>query len=212
MAVSTLDRMRIARYNAFQWRYELSWVKKLALALGLACLTGLVAQARIQLPFTPVPITGQTFAALLAGVLLGQWWGGISMVIYAALGIMGMPWFTGWAGGIAYFAGPTGGYIIGFILAAFFIGHFTDKYVKARQFPRLFGLMSLASFVLIYLPGLVHLYLWLNLFEGSRTTVYQVLTMGFFPFIIGDTIKAIAVTGTAWLITPKQPFNKEAAK
>jgi biotin transport system substrate-specific component len=200
----------MARYNAFQWRFELSLVKKIALAMGMACVTGLLAQVKIPLPWTPVPITGQTFAALLAGVLLGQWWGGISMAIYAGLGIAGLPWFIGWEGGISHLAGPTGGYIIGFILAALFIGHFTDKYIKARKFPKMLGLMLFANFVLIYVPGLVQLYLWLSMVKGDTANIYQVLTMGFFPFIAGDAIKVIAAAAIAWAVTPKQTFNEEA--
>ena len=65
--VTTINR---AKYDVFRWRYELSIPKKLALALGMACLTGLLAQARIPVPWSPVPITGQTFAVLLAGVLV----------------------------------------------------------------------------------------------------------------------------------------------
>ncbi len=81
--VATLNR---AKYDAFKWRYELSLPWKLVLALGMAVLTGLLAQVRIPLPWSPVPITGQTFAVLLAGVLLGRWWGGISLALYAGLG------------------------------------------------------------------------------------------------------------------------------
>ena len=81
MVVNAVDRYRVARENAWQWRRELSWIKKLSLALGMACLVGLLAQARIPLPWTPIPVTGQTFGVLLAAVLLGQWWGGISMGI-----------------------------------------------------------------------------------------------------------------------------------
>lgn len=209
MAVSTLDRMKMARYNAFQWRCELSLVKKIALATGMACVTGLLAQARIPLPWTPVPITGQTYAALLAGVLLGQWWGGASMVIYTVLGIAGVPWFTGWAGGISHLIGPTGGYIFGFILAALFIGYFTDKYVKARKLPAMLGLMIIANFILIYVPGLTQLYLWLNLVKGDSVNISRVLMMGAVPFIAGDIIKAVAVTITAWAVTPKKAYNKE---
>ena len=81
--VATLNR---AKYDAFKWRYELSLPWKLVLALGMAALTGLLAQVRVPLPWSPVPITGQTFAVLLAGVLLGRWWGGISLAFYAGLG------------------------------------------------------------------------------------------------------------------------------
>ena len=89
MTVNALERYRVARDNAWQWRRELGWVKKLSLSLGMACLVGLLAQARIPLPWTPIPITGQTFGVLLAAVLLGQWWSGISMAIYVGLGVAG---------------------------------------------------------------------------------------------------------------------------
>ncbi len=102
-------RIERTRFNVSRWRYELSLPMKLALAFGMAALTGLLAQVRFQLPWTPVPLTGQTLAVLLAGVALGKWWGGISMAIYAGLGIAGVPWFQGWNGGLAYLAGPTGG-------------------------------------------------------------------------------------------------------
>lgn len=209
MAVNTLDRIRMMRFQAFQWRCELSTVKKVALAVAFAGVTGLAAQLRVPLPWTPVPITGQTFAALLAGVMLGRWWGGISMVFYAGLGVAGLPWFAGWKGGMAALAGPTGGYIIGFILAAFFVGHFTDKYLKTRKFPALLGLMLVANILLIYIPGLIQLYLWLTLVSGKSVTILQVLNMGAFPFIAGDAVKALAATGIAWAALPKQSFHKE---
>ena len=93
-------RINQTKYDVFRWRYELSIPKKLALALGMAALTGLLAQARVQLPWSPVPVTGQTFAVLLAGVLLGRWWGGISLAIYTGLGMAGVPWFAGLNGGL----------------------------------------------------------------------------------------------------------------
>ena len=212
MTVGALDRWRMARYSACIWRYELSLIKKIALAFGAAAAIGLAAQIRVPLFWTPVPITGQTFAILLAGVLLGRWYGGLSLTVYAVLGVAGLPWFTGWSGGMGHLAGPTGGYIIGFILAALFLGYFTDRYVSARSFRTLLGLMLFANFVLIYIPGLLQLYLWLNLVEGGAISFYQVLTMGFFPFIVGDVIKVLAATGIAWGITPKQAYNGEVDK
>ncbi len=87
-------RINRTKYDAFRWRYELSIPKKLTLALGIACLTGLMAQVRFPNPWMPaIPITGQTFAVLLA----------------AGLGFMGLPWFSGRQSGL----GATGGYIIG---------------------------------------------------------------------------------------------------
>jgi biotin transport system substrate-specific component len=203
-------RINRTKLDVFRWRYELSISKKLALAVGMAALTGLLAQARITLPWSPVPLTGQTFGALLAGVLLGKWWGGISMALYAGLGAAGVPWFQGFNGGIAYMAGPTGGYIIGFILAALFLGYFTDKYIRARSFTVMLGLMLFASFVLIYGPGLLQLNLWLTNVKGEPVTFSQLLTMGAIPFIAGDAIKAMIAALIARGITPKAAYGREA--
>ena len=136
-------------------------------------------------------MTGQTLAVLLAGVALGKWWGGISMAIYAGLGMAGIPWFQGMNGGLAYLAGPTGGYIIGFILAALFLGYFTDKYIKSRRFFSMLGLMLFASLILVYVPGLLQLGLWLNLVKGQPVTFSGLMTMGALPFIAGDITKAV---------------------
>jgi biotin transport system substrate-specific component len=198
-----------AKYDVYRWRYELSVPRKLVLALGMAVLTGLLAQARVPVPWSPVPITGQTFAVLLAGVVLGSRWGGISLGVYAGLGAIGLPWFTGWAGGIGVLIGPTGGYIIGFILAALFLGYFTDKYVRSRSFFSMLGLMLFANFVLIYIPGLIQLNLWLSLVKGEAVTLSQLLMMGAIPFIAGDVTKAVVAAAIARGVTPKQAYNGE---
>ena len=192
--------------DIFRWRYELSLPLKLALAVGMACPTGLLAQVRIVLPWSPVPLTGQTFAVLAAGVLLGRWWGGAAMAIYGGLGFAGVPWFNGWSSG----PGATGGYIIGFVLAALFLGHFTDKYIKSRRFFSMLGLMTFASLVLVYVPGLLWLGLWLNFVKGSPVSFTTLLTMGAVPFIAGDMIKIIVAALFAKGVTPKQAFNTEA--
>lgn len=205
-------RINQTKYDAFRWRYELSIPKKLSLAFGMATLIGLLAQARIQLPWSPVPVTGQTFAVLLAGVLLGRWWGGISLVLYTGLGMAGVPWFQGLNGGLAYMAGPTGGYIVGFILAALFLGHIADKYIRSRSFVSMLGLMLLANFILIYVPGLLQLGLWLNLVKGEPVSFASLLTIGAVPFIAGDVTKAVLAAAIARGVTPKQAFNGEVDK
>ncbi|MFC1988272.1 biotin transporter BioY [Chloroflexota bacterium] len=201
---ATIDR---AKYDVFRWRYELSLPKKLVMALGLAALAGILAQVRFQLPWSPVPITAQTFAVLLAGVLLGRWWGGVSMAIFGGLGWMGIPWFSGWASGFT----ATGGYIIGFILAALFLGFFVDKYIRSRSFFSMLGLMLFANFVLIYIPGLIWLWVWLKA-AGTSATFAVLLGMGFLPFIAGDITKAIAAAAIARGVTPKQAYGKEVDK
>lgn len=207
--VATINR---TKYDAFRWRYELSIPKKLVLALGFACLTGLVAQVKFPVPWNPVPITGQTFAVLLAGVLLGRWWGGTSMAIYAGLGLIGLPWFADFRGGFGVLVGPTGGYIWGFILAALFLGHFTDKYIRSRSFFSMLGLMLFANFILIHIPGLIQLYFWLGLVKGEFVTLSSLLWMGTIPFIAGDITKAIAAAAITRGITPKQAYNGEVDK
>ena len=205
-------RVDQAKYDAFRWRYELSIPKKLALAVGTAGLTGLLAQTRILLPWSPVPITGQTFAVLLGGVLLGRWWGGISLAIYVGLGAAGLPWFSSWSGGAGHILGPTGGYIIGFILASLFLGHFTDTYIRSRSFRSMLALMLFANFVLIYLPGLFQLGLWVRSATGQAPSLTVLLGMGALPFIPGDIAKAVAAAAIAGGITPKRAYNREVDK
>jgi biotin transport system substrate-specific component len=204
MTVPALDRYRVARDNAWQWRRELGWVKKLSLSFGMACLVGLLAQARILLPWTPIPITAQTFGVLLAAVLLGQWWSGISMAMYVGLGVAGVPWFNGGTGGVSAIAGPTGGYLIGFVLAALFLGYVVDKYMKARSFRNLFTLMFFADFVLVFGPGLLQLHLWSNLAGKGAIAFPGLLGMGLIPFIPGEIIKLVAAASAAWVLSSKK--------
>ena len=102
-------RIDDAKYAAFRWRYELSIPKKLVLSLVMVGVTTLLAQIKFPLPWSPVPITGQTLGVLFSGVLLGAWWGGISMLLYGLLGALGLPLFSGWTHGFSIIAGPTGG-------------------------------------------------------------------------------------------------------
>ena len=131
------------------------------------------------------------------------------MALYAGLGAAGVPWFQGFAGGDAYLAGPTGGYIIGFILAALFLGYFTDKFVKSRRFLPMFGLMLFASFILIYGPGLLQLNFWLSLVKGEPVSFSHLLMIGAVPFLIGDAVKVAAAALIARAITPKSAYGKE---
>lgn len=199
-----LEGYRDLRYRVYSRRIAAGTVQKLLLALGMAVITGLAAQLRVQLPWSPVPITAQTFAVLLAGILLGGTWGGVSMAIYIVLGVIGVPWFTGWGAGFMHLAGPTGGYIWGFILAALFIGYVTDHSTKTRRLLPLFILMLVANFVLIYGAGLTQLYVWLNFVKGSATGLTDVLYMGLLPFIAGDVTKAVMAATLGRLLLPRE--------
>ncbi len=190
------------KLEAFRWRTNASLPWKITMALLMAGLTGLMAQVRIPLPFTPIPLTGQTFAVLLSGVLLGRKWGGISLAIYAILGIAGIPWFNGASSGIT----GTAGYLAGFVIASLFLGYFVDKHSKTRGFSAMFGLMLFASLVLIYVPGLLWLGFWLQTVEGNATGIASLLSIGALPFISGDILKAVLAAMTAKIILPKETF------
>ncbi len=191
-----------AKYNFFKWRFESTFANKVALAFGFACLTGLLAQFRFYLPFTPVPVTGQVFAVLLSGVILGKWYGGLSQGLYAGIGAAGLPWFSGMKGGIDVLSGVTGGYIVGFIAAALVIGWFTDRYVRSRSYIGLFSIMLL-GIALIYLFGVVQL----SLVMGVNAQ--RAIELGALPFIGVDVYKALIAAAIATAVTPRTAYGNE---
>lgn len=178
------------------------------MAFFMACITGLMAQIVIPLPWTPVPITVQTFAVLLAGILLGRYWGGVSMMIYLAIGLLGVPWFAGANGGFGIITGANGGFLIGFVLAALFVGYFADKYVNARSFMPMLTLLLFANFFLIYIPGLIGLSAWIYIVKGSAPGIWTLLAMGLLPFLVGDIIKIGGAAALAKALTPKESFSE----
>lgn len=183
-----------ARQRAFVWRQDLPWTAKAALALLMAGLTGLLAQARVPLPFTPVPLTGQVFAVLVAGVLLGGRFAALSQFLYVGLGAAGLGWFAGLSGGFAILCGPTGGYLLGFLPAAWLVGSVTERFPSMRRPLPLFGLMA-AAVGLIHLAGAPQFALFMG--AGLKAT----LAGAVLPFIAGDLAKAMAaaVVGTTLL-------------
>ncbi len=200
----TVENYFRKRYSLYKWRLETSLINKVILAFFMACVTGIMAQLVIPLPWTPVPVTAQTFAVLMAGILLGRWWGGISQIIYLVAGLMGLNWFAGLTGGLTVFFGATGGYLVGFILVALFLGYFSDKYVESRKFRPMLGLMLFANFALIYIPGLLGLGLWIYLVKGSYPSIITLLSMGLLPFLAGDLIKIGGAAALTKMVAPKK--------
>jgi biotin transport system substrate-specific component len=150
-----------------------------------------MAQVRIPLPFTPVPLTGQTFAVLLVGAVLGSRRGAASLLLYLVQGIIGLPVFAGGASGLAVLLGPTGGYLVGFVAAAYLIGLLAARGLD-RHFPSAL-LAFLTGEAVIYLFGVA----WLSVFLGLQ----RAIVAGFLPFLIGDAIKLVAaalVLPVAW--------------
>ena len=192
-----------ARYRAYCWRQERSVAVKLLLALGMAGLTGLMAQVRVVLPFTDIPITGQTFPALLAGGLLGGAFGGLSQVLYIAIGAAGVPWFNGMTGGLGVLLGPTAGYLAGFVLVAALVGFVNDRWPGARGLGLQLPLMACGS-ALILLCGWFHLAF---LMGRGPTAAFLV---GVLPFLAGDAVKAIAAACIGTAVLPKAPGDGQA--
>ncbi len=159
--------------------------RRVALAV---LLVALLAQVRIPLPFTPVPVTGQTLAVLLVGAWLPPGEAGLSLALYALVGAAGLPVFSGLAAGLGHLLGPTGGYILGFIPAAWVVGY------GLRRFPlpwraRVWVALLLGNLT-IYALGLP----WLAAFVGWE----RALQLGFLPFLLGDAFKL--ALAAAWVL------------
>jgi biotin transport system substrate-specific component len=162
--------------------------KTLCRVLGVAIfiiLTALGAFVRIPLPFTPVPITLQTFFVLLSGVFLGGELGALSQLSYIFLGALGLPIFTNAGSGLSYLLGPTAGYLFGFVLASFWLGK-SIKYSQNNLFGT-FAILCTGDFILLS-SGV----LWLKFIFGYPLT--KLLLIGFIPFIPADLLKALAAT------------------
>jgi len=140
----------------------------------------------IPIPFTPVPVTGQTLAIFLIASSMGRIRGILSVLFYVMAGIAGLPVFAGGTLGIARIFGPTGGYIIGFLLGVYVIGYLSEKGWD-RQFLKAL-LTFLIGNILIYIPGIIQL----SIFTGWN----RAFLMGVYPFIPGDIVK-IMIAGTS---------------
>lgn len=198
-----IDSYYSTRKNIFERIQSASTATKILLSFMMACFTGIMAQIIIPLPWTPVPITAQTFAVLCSGLFLGKKYGCLSQILYIVLGIAFIPWFGGMTGGLDVFLGSTGGFLIGFVIASYFIGAITEKYAKARNFTRMALVIGIANFGLIYIPGLAGLALFLSS-KGMTFGIVDLLMMGLIPFIVGDIVKILAAAGVSKVFLPKE--------
>jgi len=168
--------------------------------VGFAALTALAAQISFRIPPIEVPFTGSTMAVLLTGGVLGSRRGAASMVLYVLAGAVGLPVYAEQSSGVDTFLGATGGYLIGFIVAAFVVGKFAELRWD-RTIPK-----SAAGFILgsaiIYLFGVTGLMINLEMSLGSA------VTNGVVPFLVWDAIKAAAaglLIPAAWKLTGEEP-------
>lgn len=161
------------------------------LILAGSLLVALSAQVAVPLPFTPVPITGQTFGVLLVGVLLGGRRGAMSILAYLTQGMVGLPVFAGGAGGPARLLGPTGGYLLGFVAAAWITGTLAER--GWDRTPWRAAAAMTAGTAAIFACGLAQL----AAFVGTA----RVIELGLLPFLPGAAIKialAAALLPSGW--------------
>ncbi|MDD2922978.1 MAG: biotin transporter BioY [Anaerolineales bacterium] len=169
-----------------------NWLRDLFLIVVGSLFVAALAQVKIPLPFTPVPITGQTFGALLVGAALGSKRGAAALALYLAEGMIGLPFFAGGAHGVSVVIGATGGYLMGFIVAAYFIGILAERGLERNAYTSF--IPFLIGTAIIYACGIS----WLAIALGSLS---KAITLGLLPFLAGDAIKLIAaalVLPAAW--------------
>ncbi|MET0566445.1 MAG: biotin transporter BioY [Acidimicrobiia bacterium] len=178
-----------------------SRVTSVLLVIGAAALTALAAQWEIHLPFTPVPVTGQTFAVLLTGAALGMTLGAAGQAVYVVAGALGLPVYAGGAAGWSTAtAQGSAGYLIGFIFAAGLVGFMAERR-QDRTFPTMFTAFIAGSFI-IYAFGVAGLMILLDM------TFTEAVLAGVVPFILGDIIKAAAagiLLPGAWKLVGEYP-------
>lgn len=162
---------------------------KTALLVKTALMAAFMASSALfTIPIGPVPITLQTFIVLLAGAILGPTYGAASMVLYMLMGVIGLPVFSKGQAGLGVLLGPTGGYIIGFVVAAYFVGYVVSKVEK--RFIKLLPAM-LGGIIIIYLFGVV------QLMQVTKMTIIQAVFAGVVPFIVFDIVKAVVASEIA---------------
>lgn len=174
------------------------WAGQVALVAAGSLVVALLAQVSIPLPFTPVPLTGQTLGVLLVGGALGGWLGGASLLLYLLEGVVGLPVFAPHASGAVF--GPTGGYLVGFILMAFVVGRLAE-----RGWDRSVGKSILA---MVIAEGVLFAVAvpWLGVYVGFGHAVI----LGFVPFVAGDGLKLIlagALFPVAWKLVGSRPSH-----
>jgi biotin transport system substrate-specific component len=153
----------------------------------------IAAGAYLALPIGPVPIVLQNFFIFLSGLLLGPRWGVASVGVYLMAGALGLPVFAGGIGGIGRFAGPTGGYLLGYLPAVYMIGWISKK-SKGRG--ALDVLAMVCGSIVIYTCGVS----WLKILSGM--TLAKTLAVGMYPFILGDGLKIAAAVPIVKALRP----------
>ena len=166
----------------------------LRMTVSASLLAALIAAgAFLALPIGPVPIVLQNFFVFLSGLLLGPRWGAASVGVYLMAGALGLPVFAGGVGGIGRFAGPTGGYLLGYLPAVYVIGCISKK---SKQNAVMDVLAMVCGSIVLYTCGVS----WLKVLSGM--TLAKTLAVGMYPFLLGDGIKIAAAVPIARVLRP----------
>lgn len=172
--------------------------RSVALVVSAAALTAVAAQITIPLPFTPVPITGQTFAVLLAGTALGARLGAASQALYVFVGALGLPVYADATGGWHAATGATGGYLVGFIAAAAILGALAERRHDRSVLTAIPAMLTGTAIIYTCGAGWLAIHL--------ATSLSEAVELGVAPFLIGDALK-IAAAGlllpSAWAFTDR---------
>jgi biotin transport system substrate-specific component len=167
-----------------------TWLTHIVLIVAGSAFVAVSARLSWEFSFSTVPVTGQTFAVLLMGALLGSRLGAATMVAYLAEGAAGFPVFAGGHGGISAIATPSGGFIFGFIIMAFIVGWFAER---GWDRTRWIMLPMLLGNAVLYIPGLIWLHAQFSI-VGMPISWSTTLDYGLWPFIPGDLAKLVAAS------------------
>ena len=179
-------------------------IKQMALVSLFTALTAI--GAFISIPVGPVPITMQTLFVLLGGVLLGSKLGALSQIIYIILGLIGIPIFSGFSGGVQTILKPSFGFLLGFIFAAYVVGKVVQ--LKTTSFKTILA-ATIVGTIVVYLVGLPYMYLILNNVMHMGLTFTAVVKMGVLLFIPGDLLKILiaSLVGAKLLPTIRKYYD-----
>lgn len=175
----------------------LDWTRSFGLVIVFSLFIAAAAQFAIHIG--PIPITGQTFAVLLTGALLGSRLGAAAVIAYLIEGAIGLPFFAGGGAGIVRFFGPTGGYLIAFPAAAFITGAFAE-HGWDKNYPQAVAAMAIGS-AIVFLGG----WAWYSILTNTpAVAAFQIAVL---PFLAGDVIKialGAAVLPTGWALLKRK--------
>jgi biotin transport system substrate-specific component len=187
--------------------YKSNFLIKIAFSFAFAVTMAISANIFLYIPVTPVPITLQTLTVLLSGIFLGSKFASLSQIQYLLLGITGLPVFAGFKSGINVLSGPTGGYLIGFIFAAYITGYIFENfnnYFKNKIYLSLIACLS--GLLIIYLSGFIHLFFYLYCIIGKPELKFLALktfNLAVKPFISVEFIKLFIIIDLAAVLNIK---------